>query len=99
MTAVPAVGADALHQALKTYFGFSEFRPGQIDIIRDAMAGRDVLAVMPTGGGKSLCFQLPALLLPGLTLVVSPLIALMQDQVRLLRANGIEAGLLNSAQT
>jgi ATP-dependent DNA helicase RecQ len=99
MTVVPAVGVDVLHKALKTHFGFSEFRPGQIDIIGDAMAGRDVLAVMPTGGGKSLCFQLPALLLPGLTLVVSPLIALMQDQVRLLRANGIEAGLLNSAQT
>lgn len=99
MTAVPAVGADALHKALKTHFGFSAFRPGQLEIISDAMAGRDVLAVMPTGGGKSLCFQLPALLQPGLTLVVSPLIALMQDQVRLLRANGIDAGLLNSAQT
>ena len=99
MTAVPGTDAATLHKALKAHFGFTAFRQGQIEIINDAMAGRDVLAVMPTGGGKSLCFQLPALLLPGLTLVVSPLIALMQDQVRQLLANGIEAGLLNSAQT
>jgi ATP-dependent DNA helicase RecQ len=89
----------ALHAALKKTFGFSAFRPGQAAVIEDALAGHDVLAVMPTGGGKSLCFQLPALMQPGLTLVVSPLIALMQDQVRQLQANGIEAALLNSAQT
>jgi ATP-dependent DNA helicase RecQ len=87
-----------LQAALKQYFGFTAFRPGQQAIIADAVGGRDVLAIMPTGGGKSLCFQLPALLRPGLTLVVSPLIALMQDQVRQLAANGIAAGLLNSAQ-
>ncbi len=87
-----------LHHALKQYFGFDAFRPGQQGVVRDALDGRDVLAIMPTGGGKSLCFQLPALLNPGLTLVVSPLIALMQDQVRQLRANGIAADLLNSAQ-
>lgn len=90
--------APALQAALKQYFGFEAFRPGQQAIIADAVSGRDVLAIMPTGGGKSLCFQLPALLRPGLTLVISPLIALMQDQVRQLAANGIAAGLLNSAQ-
>ena len=87
-----------LHRALKQYFGFDAFRPGQQAVVRDALEGRDVLAIMPTGGGKSLCFQLPALLRPGLTVVVSPLIALMQDQVRQLRENGIDADVLNSAQ-
>jgi len=81
---------------LKRIFGFDSFRPGQEPVVRDALAGRDVLALMPTGGGKSLCFQLPALLRPGLTLVVSPLIALMQDQVRQLRNNGIAAAFINS---
>ena len=65
--------------------------------MRDALAGRDILALMPTGGGKSLCFQLPALLQPGVTIVVSPLIALMQDQVRLLEDNGIAATFINSS--
>jgi ATP-dependent DNA helicase RecQ len=83
--------------ALKHNFGFEDFRPGQEAVVRDALAGRDVLALMPTGGGKSLCFQLPALLRPGVTLVVSPLIALMQDQVRLLRDNGIAANFINSS--
>jgi ATP-dependent DNA helicase RecQ len=83
--------------ALKHNFGFEDFRPGQEAVVRDALAGRDVLALMPTGGGKSLCFQLPALLRPGVTLVVSPLIALMQDQVRLLRDNGIAATCINSS--
>lgn len=85
-----------LHEALKDTFGFDAFRPGQEAVVRDALDGRDLLAVMPTGGGKSLCFQLPALLRPGLMIVVSPLIALMQDQVRLLRESGIAAAFLNS---
>lgn len=83
--------------ALKQYFGFDSFRPGQEAIVRDALAGRDMLSIMPTGGGKSLCFQLPAMLRTGVTLVVSPLIALMQDQVRLLQNNGIAATFLNSS--
>jgi len=86
-----------LTAALKRIFGFDHFRPGQEAIVRDALAGRDLLALMPTGGGKSLCFQLPALLRPGVTLVVSPLIALMQDQVRQLRDNGIAASFVNSS--
>ncbi len=92
----PAAGAD-LFAALKTRFGFSSFRPGQEAVVRDALAGRDLLAIMPTGGGKSLCFQLPAVLQPGITLVISPLIALMQDQVRLLQDNGIPATYINSS--
>jgi ATP-dependent DNA helicase RecQ len=82
---------------LKRIFGFDGFRPGQQAIVRDALERRDVLALMPTGGGKSLCFQLPALLQPGVTLVVSPLIALMQDQVRQLQNNGIPAAYINSS--
>jgi ATP-dependent DNA helicase RecQ len=82
---------------LKLRFGFDSFRPGQKEVVRDALDGRDLLAIMPTGGGKSLCFQLPALLRPGVCLVVSPLIALMQDQVRLLKDNGISATFLNSS--
>jgi len=85
-----------LRVKLKEVFGFSEFRPLQQDIIADALAGRDVFALLPTGGGKSLCFQLPALLHPGLTLVISPLIALMKDQVDGLKASGIVATFLNS---
>jgi ATP-dependent DNA helicase RecQ len=86
-----------LAQSLHRTFGFTTFRPGQQAVIEDALAGRDVLALMPTGGGKSLCFQLPALLQPGVSLVVSPLIALMQDQVRLLEDNGIAATFINSS--
>jgi ATP-dependent DNA helicase RecQ len=82
---------------LKRYFGFTSFRPLQEEIIRDALAGRDVFALLPTGGGKSLCFQLPALVREGLTLVVSPLIALMKDQVDALQAAGIAATFLNSS--
>ncbi len=82
---------------LKQRFGFDSFRPGQQEAVSDILAGRDVLAIMPTGGGKSLCFQLPALLRPGVCIVISPLIALMQDQVRLLEDNGIEATFINSS--
>ncbi len=85
-----------LDEALKRYFGHEQFRPGQRRIVRLAMAGRDQLILMPTGGGKSLTYQLPALLLPGLTVVVSPLIALMHDQVDRLRENGIAATFINS---
>ena len=83
--------------ALRDIFGFSSFRPGQDEIVRSILAGRDVLAVMPTGSGKSLCYQLPAILRGGLTVVVSPLIALMRNQVAQLRAYGIAAASLNSA--
>jgi len=86
-----------VEEALKHYFGHDAFRPGQREIIESALEDRDLLAIMPTGGGKSLCFQLPALLKPGVTLVVSPLIALMQDQVEALRDNGIPATFLNSS--
>jgi len=83
-------------ELLKRYFGFTSFRPLQREIIADTLAGKDVFALLPTGGGKSLCFQLPALLRPGLTLVISPLIALMKDQVDALQATGVAATFLNS---
>jgi len=89
--------AGALLPLLKQYFGFTSFRPLQEEIIRDALAGRDVFALLPTGGGKSLCFQLPALARDGLTVVVSPLIALMKDQVDALQAAGVAATFLNSS--
>ncbi len=84
------------HQLLRDRFGFSEFRPGQADVIGHLLAGRSAAAVFPTGAGKSLCYQLPALTLPGLTLVVSPLIALMKDQMDRLKARGIAAERLDS---
>jgi ATP-dependent DNA helicase RecQ len=84
-------------QALKHFFGYDRFRLAQKDIIESAMQNQDVLAIMPTGGGKSICFQLPALLKPGITIVVSPLISLMQDQVTALQDNGIPATYLNSS--
>ncbi len=87
----------SLHSLLKRHFGYDAFRPRQEAIIANALAGRHSLVIMPTGGGKSLCYQLPALAMGGLTLVVSPLIALMQDQVDALRANGIAAAFINSS--
>ncbi|SFW57351.1 ATP-dependent DNA helicase RecQ [Sinomicrobium oceani] len=86
-----------VYECLKTYFGYDTFRPNQEEIVTDICEGRDVLAIMPTGGGKSLCFQLPALMLEGTAVVISPLIALMKDQVDGLRVNGVEAACYNSS--
>ncbi len=90
-----ALLADA-RAALKTIFGYDDFRIGQEEVLSAVLAGEDVLAVMPTGSGKSMCYQLPAILQGGLTLVVSPLIALMRDQVQQMTAVGIAAATLNS---
>lgn len=84
-------------QALKIFFGFEELRPGQAEVVQAIMAGQDAMGIMPTGGGKSLCYQLPALCREGLTVVVSPLIALMKDQVDALQARGIPAAAVNSS--
>lgn len=97
MSATPS--RSALLEALREQFGHEEFRPGQERIVRSLLSGRDVLAVLPTGAGKSLPFQLVAQFLPGPTLVVSPLIALMKDQAESLEERGVEAGVLNSTQT
>lgn len=86
-------------QILKTYFGYDAFRKGQEDIIASILSGRDALAIMPTGAGKSICYQVPALLLSGVTVVISPLISLMQDQVKSLNAAGIHAAFINSSLT
>jgi ATP-dependent DNA helicase RecQ len=90
---------EKLHQALKHFFGYDEFRLTQLPVIQNVLNGVDTLAIMPTGAGKSICYQLPAMLLPGITIVVSPLIALMKDQVDALLANGIYGAFLNSSQS
>src|SRR5208282_2901250 len=87
----------AAQRILRATFGFEAFRPGQAEIVSAVLDGRDVLAVMPTGSGKSLCYQLPALLGDGRTIVVSPLIALMRNQVAQLRGYGVAAAALNSS--
>lgn len=84
-------------EALKKYFGYDSFREGQAPLVEGILAGRDALGIMPTGAGKSLCYQIPALLLPGITLVVSPLLSLMKDQVTTLNQAGIHAAYLNSS--
>src|SRR5437016_3748168 len=86
-----------LREHLVNLFGLDEFRPAQREVIEDVLAGKDVLCVMPTGAGKSLCYQLPAAISEGLSIVVSPLISLMEDQVQQLRDEGISAAMLNSA--
>src|SRR3979411_1834997 len=93
----PMADLVAAQNLLRSVFGFGSFRAGQAQIIATTLAGRDVLAVMPTGSGKSLCYQLPALLRDGLTVVVSPLIALMRNQVAQLRDYGVAAATLNSS--
>ena len=85
------------YEALSEYFGYTSFRDGQLNVIDSLLSGKDTLAVMPTGAGKSICFQIPALLFPGITIVVSPLISLMKDQVNSLIQNGIKAAYLNSS--
>src|SRR6185312_3809207 len=86
-----------LREHLQNLFGLDDFRPAQREVIEDVLGGQNVLCVMPTGAGKSLCYQLPAAVKGGLTIVVSPLISLMEDQVQQLRDEGLSAMMLNSA--
>src|SRR5215468_9248852 len=97
MTAEGLVGA--ARAALREHFGYPDFRPGQSQAVESVLLGRDTLVVLPTGGGKSLCFQVPALMLPKLTVVISPLISLMKDQVDALTARGLPATFVNSTLT
>src|SRR5689334_14005073 len=90
-------GMEGLREQLQNLFGLDDFRPSQREVIEDVLAGKDVLCVMPTGAGKSLCYQLPAVVGGGMTIVVSPLISLMADQVQQLRDEGIAAALINSS--
>jgi len=90
---------DRARQYLQQYFGYDAFRPGQEDIIRAVLGGADVVGVLPTGGGKSVCYQIPALIFPHLTLVVSPLIALMRDQTERLRQHGIAAAAIHGGMS
>ena len=83
---------------LKQFYGYDRFRPMQLDVISHIISGQDALVLMPTGGGKSICFQIPALMFDGCTIVVSPLLALMKDQVDNLRTNGVPAAAVNSMQ-
>ncbi|VEA71218.1 ATP-dependent DNA helicase recQ [Serratia rubidaea] len=100
MSTAAVINSELLaEQVLRDTFGYQQFRPGQQTIIDAVTRGQDCLVVMPTGGGKSLCYQIPALMLEGLTLVVSPLISLMKDQVDQLLANGVAAACYNSTQT
>ena len=89
----------AVLDTLKQVFGHEAFRPGQEGLVEAILSGHDAFGVMPTGAGKSVCYQLPALLLPGITLVVSPLISLMKDQVAALKESGVAAAYLNSSLT
>lgn len=86
-------------QTLKTYFGYDTFREGQESVVESILEHRNVLAIMPTGAGKSICYQVPALMMPGITIVISPLISLMQDQVKALNEAGIHAAFINSSLT
>src|SRR4029079_9517107 len=88
---------DALHEVISRYWGYTTLRPLQREAMDAVLSGRDSVVVLPTGGGKSLCFQAPALVRPGVALVVSPLISLMKDQVDTLVGNGVEAALYNSS--
>src|SRR5215218_423491 len=96
MTAVAPRTIEHARSALREHFGYPGFRPGQEAAVESVLAGRDTLVVLPTGGGKSLCFQVPALMLPKLTVVISPLISLMKDQVDALAARGLPATFVNS---
>src|SRR5438067_3203412 len=97
MSVAPASRGTQIRETLKATFGYDAFRPLQEEVVNAILAGQDVFVLLPTGGGKSLCYQLPALLLPGLTVVVSPLIALMKDQVDKLVAMGVAATFINSS--
>ncbi|WP_338871235.1 DNA helicase RecQ [Spirosoma sp. SC4-14] len=99
MTSAAPIRSQNPADYLKRYYGYDRFRPMQEEIIKSVLSSRDTLVLMPTGGGKSVCFQIPALMLPGITVVVSPLIALMKDQVGALHMNGISAAYYNSTQT